>query len=58
MITTSLKMFVVCMYLCIMDDNRKLFSVGYINVIKNFKNMECSHDVLLSLHQKNLFQRF
>ena len=34
--------------------NHKLFSVDYINVIKNLKNIECSYDVSLSLHQKSL----
>ena len=33
--------------------NHKLFSVDYMNVIKNFKNIECSYDVSLSLHQKS-----
>ena len=34
--------------------NHKLFSIDYINIIKDFKNIECSYDISLSLHQKNL----
>ena len=32
--------------------NHKLLSINFINIMKNFENIDCPYDVSLSLHPK------
>ena len=40
-------------HITLFEINHSLLSIDVIDMIKNFKNIECSYDISLSLHQKS-----